>query len=135
LWYLLASHPEAQERLAAELDGAPWEGHPTIDMLPNYPYTRSVIDEVLREGVAAAAVRHEPAGNCDGYQFAQQAQFPHAAGDSIEGRPQEAHLAAHRINWILKEVTPFRSRTTEAQPSGCRRDPGLLVAQPAQHLV
>ena len=48
MWYLLASHPEAQERLAAELDGVPWEGHPTIDMLPNYPYTRSVIDEALR---------------------------------------------------------------------------------------
>src|SRR3984957_17716843 len=48
MWYLLASHPEAQERLAAELDGAPWEGHPTIDMLPNYAYTRSVIDEALR---------------------------------------------------------------------------------------
>ena len=48
MWYLLASHPEAQERLAAELDRAPWEGHPTIDMLPNYPYTRSVIDEALR---------------------------------------------------------------------------------------
>jgi enediyne biosynthesis protein E7 len=48
MWYLLASHPEAQERLAAELDAAPWEGHPTIDMLPNYPYTRSVMDEALR---------------------------------------------------------------------------------------
>jgi cytochrome P450 len=48
MWYLLASHPEAQTRLGAELDGAPWEGHLTIDMLPNYPYTRSVIDETLR---------------------------------------------------------------------------------------
>jgi len=67
-------------------------------------------------------VRHEPAGNCDGYQFAQQAQFPHAAGDSIEGRPQEAHLAAHGIDWILKEVTPFRSRTTG------RRSPQVAAA-------
>jgi enediyne biosynthesis protein E7 len=48
MWYLLASHPESQEKLTAELDAAPWEGHPTIDMLPNYAYTRSVIDEALR---------------------------------------------------------------------------------------
>jgi cytochrome P450 len=48
IWYLLALHPEAQEKLAAELDGVPWEGDPTIDMLPNYSYTRSVIDEALR---------------------------------------------------------------------------------------
>jgi cytochrome P450 len=48
MWYLLASHPESQEKLTAELNAAPWEGHPTIDMLPNYAYTRSVIDESLR---------------------------------------------------------------------------------------
>jgi cytochrome P450 len=48
MWYLLASHPESQEKLTAELDAAPWEGHPTIYMLPNYAYTRSVIDEALR---------------------------------------------------------------------------------------
>ena len=47
-WYLLASHPEAQERLAVELDRAPWEGRPAMDMLPNYPFTRQVIDEALR---------------------------------------------------------------------------------------
>jgi cytochrome P450 len=48
MWYLLASHPEAQDRVLAELDGAPWEEYPTIDMLPNYSYTRQVIDEALR---------------------------------------------------------------------------------------
>ncbi|MBV9290175.1 MAG: cytochrome P450 [Hyphomicrobiales bacterium] len=48
MWYLLASHPEAQERLAVELDEAPWEGRPAMDMLPNYPFTRQVVDEALR---------------------------------------------------------------------------------------
>jgi cytochrome P450 len=48
MWYLLASHPEAQTRLAVELDEAPWVGTPTMDIFPNYPYTRQVIDEALR---------------------------------------------------------------------------------------
>ena len=48
MWYLLATHPEAQTRLDAELDQAPWERSPTTDMFPRYVYTRQVIDEALR---------------------------------------------------------------------------------------
>jgi cytochrome P450 len=49
LWYLLATHPEAQLRLANELDRLPWKGSsPTMDSLSNFTYTRQVIDEALR---------------------------------------------------------------------------------------
>jgi len=48
VWYLLATHPEAQARLASELDRLPWEGSPTMDSLPKFTYTRQVIDEALR---------------------------------------------------------------------------------------
>lgn len=48
MWYLLASHPEAQTRLALEFDELPWDGNPTMDMFPNYAYTRQVIEEALR---------------------------------------------------------------------------------------
>ena len=48
MWYLLATHPEAQTRLAIEFNQLPWEGNPRMDMLPKYSYTRQVIDEALR---------------------------------------------------------------------------------------
>lgn len=48
MWYLLATHPEAQTRLGAELAEAPWGRRPTIDTLSSYTYTRKVIDEALR---------------------------------------------------------------------------------------
>jgi cytochrome P450 len=48
MWYLLATHPEAQSRLGIEFDQLPWEGNPTTDALPKYAYTRQVIDEALR---------------------------------------------------------------------------------------
>ncbi|HJZ59930.1 MAG TPA: cytochrome P450 [Gemmataceae bacterium] len=47
-WYLLATHPQAEEKLAAEwrsvLGGRP----PTPDDLPNLPYTDAVITEAMR---------------------------------------------------------------------------------------
>lgn len=48
MWYLLAAHPEAQTRLEIEFNQLPWKGHPTIEELPEYAYTRKVIDEALR---------------------------------------------------------------------------------------
>jgi cytochrome P450 len=48
MWYLLATHTEAQTRLGAELDEAQWTGRPTMDMLSSYTYTLKVIDEALR---------------------------------------------------------------------------------------
>ncbi len=48
MWYLLASHPEAQSRLDAEFDCRPWEGTPRMEMFSAYPYTLNVIEECLR---------------------------------------------------------------------------------------
>src|SRR3984957_10620488 len=48
MWYLLATHPEAQTKLGVEFDELPWEGNLTIDMLQNYTYARKVISAALR---------------------------------------------------------------------------------------
>jgi cytochrome P450 len=48
LWYLLSRHPDAQSRLSGEFDRLPWGQVPATDTLPNYTYTRQVIDEALR---------------------------------------------------------------------------------------
>jgi cytochrome P450 len=47
-WYLLARHPQAAEKLKAELAEALGGRTPTVEDLPRLPYTKMVFDEVLR---------------------------------------------------------------------------------------
>lgn len=47
-WYLLDKHPEVEAKLHAELDSVLGGRTPTPEDLPNLPYTRMVLDEVLR---------------------------------------------------------------------------------------
>ena len=47
-WYLLDQHPAIVQRLEAEVDGALGKRSPTLADLPALPYTRMVVDEILR---------------------------------------------------------------------------------------
>lgn len=47
-WYLLARHPEVEERLHRELDGALGGRAPTTADLPRLEYTRMVFEEAMR---------------------------------------------------------------------------------------
>jgi cytochrome P450 len=47
-WFLLSRHPEADRRLAAELEGLPLGAAPSIEDLPNFPYVEQVVEEALR---------------------------------------------------------------------------------------
>ena len=47
-WYLLDQHPEIVQRLEAEVDAALGKRSPTLADLPALPYTRMVVDEILR---------------------------------------------------------------------------------------
>ncbi len=48
VWHLLAAHPDAAERVRAELAGALGERAPATADLPRLPYARMVIDEAMR---------------------------------------------------------------------------------------
>jgi cytochrome P450 len=48
IWYLLATHPPAEERLAAELDRVLAGRLPGPDDLPRLTYLRQVLDETMR---------------------------------------------------------------------------------------
>jgi cytochrome P450 len=48
VWYLLATHPEAERRLHAELDQVLGERAPTVEDLPKLSWLRQVIDETMR---------------------------------------------------------------------------------------
>ncbi|MFZ0087568.1 MAG: cytochrome P450, partial [Candidatus Acidiferrales bacterium] len=45
LWYLLSQHPEVEKRLSNELADSNFS---ELDDLPNFPYTRQVVDEAMR---------------------------------------------------------------------------------------
>ena len=47
-WYLLAQHPEVEQRFHAELDTVLAGRVPTVDDLPRLPYTRMVLEETMR---------------------------------------------------------------------------------------
>jgi cytochrome P450 len=47
-WYLLGQHPAIEAKLHAELDEVLSGRAPTVEDLSNLPYTRMIIDEVLR---------------------------------------------------------------------------------------
>ena len=47
-WYLLSQHPGAEEKLDRELNALPQDGFPLLDALPNFSYTRQVLDEAMR---------------------------------------------------------------------------------------
>ena len=47
-WYLLSQAPSVEARLHDELDRALGGRLPTVDDLPNLPWTRAIIDETLR---------------------------------------------------------------------------------------
>jgi cytochrome P450 len=47
-WYLLAQHPEVDERLYAELETTLAGRTPQLSDLPNLPYTQQVLEETMR---------------------------------------------------------------------------------------
>jgi cytochrome P450 len=68
-WYLLAKHPEVEARLRAEVAEALGGRRPTFQDLPRLPYTRTVIEEVLRlyppvYGVARDVVADDVIAGC-----------------------------------------------------------------------
>jgi cytochrome P450 len=55
-WCLLAQHPEAQQRLHAEVDEVLGERSPTLDDIPRLPYANGVFAEALRLYPVAAMI-------------------------------------------------------------------------------
>ncbi|HEY2379368.1 MAG TPA: cytochrome P450 [Gemmatimonadaceae bacterium] len=47
-WYLLSQHPEVESRLTSELEHLEGDSFPACSDLPQFPYTRQVIEETLR---------------------------------------------------------------------------------------
>jgi len=59
-WYLLATHPHVEARLHDELQRVLNGRPPTVDDLPNLPYTEVIVKETLRLYPAAYVTAREP---------------------------------------------------------------------------
>lgn len=76
-WYLLALHPEVEQRLHAEIDGTLNGRVPTVANLPRLPYTRMVIEESMRfypavVGIPRHAIAEDEIG---GYRIRANSQI------------------------------------------------------------
>lgn len=69
--YLLATHPEAAQRLAAEVDGVLGDEPPTFADLDRLPYCRMVLEETMRLYPPAWVVERTPLEDdeIDGYRI------------------------------------------------------------------
>jgi cytochrome P450 len=70
-WFLLAQHPEAQARLAAEVDDVLHGRPPEVADLPRLHYTEMVVQESMRLYPPAYTIGREALADCDlgGYRF------------------------------------------------------------------
>ncbi|CAM5796151.1 MULTISPECIES: cytochrome P450 [Brevibacillus] len=61
IWYLLATNPEAEKKLWAELDAVLGGRLPTVEDIPNLKYVNQIISETLRLYPAAWTINREVA--------------------------------------------------------------------------
>jgi len=101
--YLLAQHPDVEERLHAEVDQVLGARRATLDDLSDLPYTAAVVDEAMRLYPPAWAVGRE--ATCDievgGYQLRKGDQLWLATwAVQRDGRFWEAPLTFRPQRWI-----------------------------------
>lgn len=75
-WYLLAQHPQVEQKLHAELDAVLAGRTPTLEDLPRLSYTRMVIEEVMRLYPPAWAIVRQAAVDDDLHGFRIPAKSP-----------------------------------------------------------
>jgi cytochrome P450 len=64
-WYLLATHPETEERLLAELADVLHGRAPTVEDLPRLKYTEAVVTEAMRIRPPVYAIGREALDDCE----------------------------------------------------------------------
>ncbi len=89
-WYLLASHPEAAQRLRAEVDGRLAGRVPLPDDLEHLPYSRMILEETMRLYPPSAIL-------------SRQAN----AADDIQGYPVPKHAIALMSQYVTHRHPDF----------------------------
>jgi cytochrome P450 len=112
VWYLLSQHPLEEAQLHAELDAVLGGRTPTVEDLPNLPYTRMVIEEAMRVYPPAPGISIRQAQQAD-----EICGFKVTAGQQILISPWILHR--HRRLWDNPErfdPTRFNKESSEKRP-------------------
>src|SRR4029077_18623169 len=64
-WFLLATHPEAEEKLLSEVRTTLGDRPPTVDDLPRLPYAEAVILEAMRLYPPGYVIGREAVDDCE----------------------------------------------------------------------
>jgi len=112
LWYLLSQHPTEEAQLHGELDAVLGGRTPTVEDLPNLPYTRMVIEEAMRVYPPAPGISMREAKQAD-----ELCGFKVTPGLQIMVAPWILHR--HRRLWDDPErfdPTRFAKESSEKRP-------------------
>jgi cytochrome P450 len=112
VWYLLSQHPAEVAKLHEELDGVLGGRSPTVEDLPQLPYTRMVIEETMRVYPPAPGITIREAKEPD-----EICGFKVQPGMQIMIAPWILHR--HRSLWDEPErfdPTRFSKESTERRP-------------------
>lgn len=110
-WYLLSLHPEAEEKLHAEIDAVLGDRAPQHEDLARLPYTRMVLDESLR--------LYPPA-----HTMSRQA----IADDELVGRRIPARSTVLIVPWVLHRHRRLWERPEQFDPE--RFSPERAASRP-----
>ena len=112
VWYLLSQHPAEEATLHEELDGVLGGRSPTVEDLPQLPYTRMVIEEAMRVYPPAPGISIREAKEADDI-----CGFKVEPGLQIMIAPWILHR--HRSLWVDPErfdPTRFSKESNEKRP-------------------
>lgn len=139
-WLLLAQNPQAEEKLAAELESALGGRAPSLADLPKLPYTEMVVKESMRLyppawGIGRRALQDFELG---GYRIPRHEPFHYAVADAPrraffpgtgEVRPGTvARRSGPERQDPAVRVLPFWRRTARVHRRGVRNDGGVPAA-------
>jgi cytochrome P450 len=112
VWYLLSQHPVEEAKLHEELDTVLAGRTPTVEDLPNLPYTRMVIEEAMRVYPPAPGISIRQAKEAD-----EVCGFKVTPGLQVMISPWVLHR--HRRLWDNPELfdpTRFTREASEKRP-------------------
>jgi len=112
VWYLLSQHPVEEAKLHEELDTILAGRAPTVEDLPNLPYTRMIIEEAMRVYPPAPGISIRQAKEAD-----EVCGFKVTPGLQVMISPWVLHR--HRRLWDNPELfdpTRFTKEASEKRP-------------------
>ena len=106
-WYLLARHPDAAAKMAAEVDAVVGSRRPAVEDLPRLRFTEWIVLEAMRLYPPAYVLGREPLHDCE-----------------IMGYHVPAGTTLFMSNWVVHRDARWFDEPEAFRPGALGRDPG-----------